>query len=391
MQPEREFLILCARHSLRGEEQDGLRELVRGGLGWREIIALSGWHGIVSLVYRSLKSASPDDVPADVMARLRHLYFVNSSRALVLASELSRILTSFEKREIPVYPFKGPALSVMLYGDPMQRQSVDLDIIVPYAAVWDAMDVLATLGYVKSSRHENVKLSAFRQVDYEIPFSRNDGKLKIELQWAVVPPYFGFREEELKIWEKRRVMRRSGLSFPVLPPEETLVALCVHGAKHLWCRMGWICDVARLAAGPESLDWERLTALARRCRVLRILLLGLHLARELGGAALPEGVSAKIAADPMVGALARRVLQEVPHERIVHDDDVGRYFFHMKARERRVDQLRLAGQLMATLPLVEWNTKPLPEALYPLACLLRPLKLAMRYGAALRRDGRRCL
>jgi hypothetical protein len=192
--------------------------------------------------------------------------------------------------------------------------------------------------------------------------------------------------EELKIWEKRRVMRANGFSFPVLPPEETLLALCVHGAKHLWCRMGWICDVARLAAGPESLDWERLTALARRCRVLRILLLGLHLARELGGAALPEGVSAKIAADPMVGALARRVLQEVPHERIVHDDDVGRYFFHMKARERRLDQLRLAGQLLATLPLVEWNTKPLPEALYPLACLFRPLKLAMRYGAALRRN-----
>jgi len=86
----------------------------------------------------------------------------------------------------------------------------------------------------------------------------------------------------------------------------------------------------------------------------------------------------------MVGALTRRVLQEVPHERIVHDDELGTYFFHMKARERRLDQVRLAGQLMATLPLVEWNTKPLPEALYPLACLLRPLKLAMRYGAALR-------
>jgi hypothetical protein len=40
---------------------------------------------------------------------------------------------------------------------------------------------------------------------------------------------------------------------------------------------------------------------------------------------------------------------------------------------------------MVTLPLVEWNTQPLPDALYPLACLFRPLKLAMRYGAALHR------
>jgi len=383
MQREGEFLILCARHSLRGGEQNGLRELAGGALDWGNVIALSGWHGIVPLVYRSLQSACPDVVPADALARLRHLHFVNSARALFLASELSRILAAFEKREVPAYPFKGPALSAMLYGDPMQRQSVDLDIIVPYAAVRDAMDALATLGYVKSNRHENVKLSAFRHVDYEIPFSRNDGKLNIELQWAVVPPYFGFREAELKIWEKRRVMRVNGFSFPVLPPEETLVALCVHGAKHLWHRMGWVCDVAKLAAGPVSLDWERLTALARRCRVLRILHLGLHLARELAGAVLPEEVSAQIAADPMVGALTRRVLQEVPHECRWHDDDFGRYFFHMKARERRMDQLRLAGQLMVTLPLIEWNTQPLPDALYPLACLFRPLKLAMRYGAAL--------
>jgi hypothetical protein len=77
------------------------------------------------------------------------------------------------------------------------------------------------------------------------------------------------------------------------------------------------------------------------------------------------------------------VLQEVPHECHGHDDDFGRYFFHMKVRERRMDQLRLAGQLMVTLPLIEWNTQPLPDALYPLACLFRPLKLAMRYGAAL--------
>ena len=387
MQRESELLILCARHALRGTEQDGLRQLAGGGLDWRNVIALSGWHGIVSLVYRSLQSACPDDVPADALARLRHLNFVSSARALLLAAELSRILAALEEQEVPAYPFKGPALSVMLYGDPMQRQSVDLDILVPYAAVRDAMGVLATLGYVvKSSLHENVKLSAFRQVDYAIPFSRNDGKLDIELQWAVVPPYFGFREAELNIWEKRRTMRANGFSFPVLPPEETLVALCVHGAKHLWYRMGWICDVAKLTAGPEPLDWERLTALARRCRVLRILLLGLDLARELAGAVLPEGVSEKIAADPMVGALTRRVLQEVPHECNGHDDELGRYFFHMKARERRMDQLRLAGQLMVTLPLVEWNAQLLPDALYPLACLFRPLKLAMRYGASLHRQ-----
>ena len=214
MQREREFLILCARHSLRGEEQDGLREFVGGGLDWWEIIALSGWHGIVSLVFRSLQSAGPDEVPADVMARLRHLYFVNSARSLCLASELSRILASFEKREIPLYPFRDPPCRSRSYGDPMRGSrwtSISSSLTLRSGTRW-----MSWLHW-GMSRASSTRTSSFPpsgKSTLKFPFPGTTGRLKIELQWAVGPPYFGFREEELKIWEKRRVIAATDFPFP---------------------------------------------------------------------------------------------------------------------------------------------------------------------------------
>ena len=34
--------------------------------------------------------------------------------------------------------------------------------------------------------------------------------------------------------------------------EDTLVMLCVHGAKHFWERLGWVLDIAKLSLGPGS-------------------------------------------------------------------------------------------------------------------------------------------
>ena len=92
---------------------------------------LCEWHNVAPLVYRALPAACPGAIPPAAMNRLRSLCHNNTARALFLASELSRILNALESCGIPAYPFKGPALSVMLYGDPARRQSKDLDILVP--------------------------------------------------------------------------------------------------------------------------------------------------------------------------------------------------------------------------------------------------------------------
>jgi hypothetical protein len=380
MRPENELLLRL----LKGESDDGRSAPSPCGVSkdfdWGRFVSLCEWHNVVPLAYRALPAVCPGAISAAAMNRLRSLCHNNTARTLFLASELSRILSALESCGIPAYPFKGPALSVMLYGDPARRQSRDLDILVPKERVRKAIECLETLGYGARTSLAGNRLAAHRRTEYELQFFRRDGKLTVELQWAVVPGFFGFDHEKLGIWSRLAPRPWNGHAFPVLPPEETLLMLCVHGAKHLWCKLSWVCDVAGLLASPTPPDLRRALELAERCGVKRLLLLGLLLAGRLAGAKLPREVAARIEADIMVAVLARQAVEVIAKTPVNPDVDPARYFFYLKAKDRRRDQLLFAGRLMTTLAAGEWNPSVLPDVLSPLYYLFRPLHMAGRHS-----------
>jgi hypothetical protein len=384
MRPEHDLLLSCVRTAfLKGRTDPPLA--LPETLDWNRFVGLCDWHNVVPLVYRALPAAYPGATPLAAMDRLRSLSHNNTARALLLASELSRILNALESCGIPAYPFKGLALSVMLYGDPARRQSKDLDILVPRERVRKAIDCLDLLGYGAKASLAGPRLAAHRRTEYELQFFRRDGQLTVELQWAVVPGFFGFDHERLGIWSLLERRNWNGHAFPVLPPEETLLLLCVHGAKHLWCKLGWIADVAGLLASPEPPDLTRTFELAGRCGVTRLLSLALLLAERVAGASLPEHVSARLDADLMAGSLSRQALVLVAKTPVNPDVDPARYLFYFKAKDCRLDQLLFAGRLMATLAAGEWNPSALPDVLSPLYYLFRPLHMAGRHSGPILR------
>ncbi len=384
MRPEHNLLLSCVRTAFTNDRMDTLPALPEA-VDWNCFIGLCEWHNVVPLVCRALPAAFPCAIPPTAMNRLRNLCHNNTVRALFLASELSRILQAFESSGIPAYPFKGPALSIMLYGDPARRQSKDLDILVPKEEVRKAIDCLDSLGYGARASLAGHRLAAHRRTEYELQFFRRDGKLQVELQWAVVPGFFGFDQEKLGIWSRLEPRLWNGHAFPVLPPEETLLLLCVHGAKHLWCKLGWIADVAGLLALPAPPDLTRTFELAGRCGVTRLLCVGLLLAKRLAGASLTENVTARIDGDLMAGSLARKALGVVAKTPVNPDVDPARYLFYFKAKDCRLDQLLFAGRLMATLAAGEWNPSALPDALSPFYYLFRPLHMAGRHSGPILR------
>ena len=379
MRPEHDLLMSCVRTAFSNHRTDPPPALPEA-VDWNRFVDLCEWHNVAPLAYRALPAACPGAIPPAAMNRLRNLCHNNTARSLFLASELSRILRAFESSGIPAYPFKGPALSVMLYGDPARRQSKDLDILIPKEALHRAMKLLDARGYKAQNALDGARLSAHRRTEYEAAFFRRDGKLQVELQWAVVPAYFGFDHERLGIWSRLEPRTWNGQAYPVLPPEETLLMLCVHGAKHLWCKLGWIADVAGLLVSPAPPDLTRTFELAGRCGVTRLLCVGLLLAKRLAGASLPENVSARIDGDLMAGSLSRKALDVVAKTPVNPDVDPARYLFYFKAKDCRLDQLLFAGRLMATLAAGEWNPSVLPDVLSPLYYLFRPLHMAGRHS-----------
>ena len=100
----------------------------------------------------------------------------------------------------------------------------------------------------------------------------------------------------------------------VLVPSDSanVIYLALHGTLHLWTRMKWLADIARLAVrrGPDGLSED--LELARCVGAFEPVALGLRLANELIGSTLPaelEGARARPIETAILSGITERDLQ----------------------------------------------------------------------------------
>jgi hypothetical protein len=172
-----------------------------------------------------------------------------------------------------------------------------------------------------------------------------------------------------------------GLRVRMFAPEDLLVVLCFHGARHMWERLAWLCDVHRLLQ-TEEIHWDRAFARAQRFGARRALGLGPWLCHRTLDAPLPADVLNRVRTDRTVMPLADEV-----HERLFRDFlgpsfSLGRQFhrFQLRCMDRRHDQARYLLRSVVVPQPEDWNAVPLPEPLFPLYYLIRPIRLAFRYA-----------
>jgi hypothetical protein len=104
------------------------------------------------------------------------------------------------------------------------------------------------------------------------------------------------------------------------------------------------------------------------------VLLGLGLARDLLGAELPVGIGEAIEKDRAVGTLRAHVRSTL-FRREAEPGFRETAWFQLKAKDRFADKVGYV-MIRALLPTVEdWERLPLPDSLYFLYFLYRPLRL----------------
>jgi hypothetical protein len=102
----------------------------------------------------------------------------------------------------------------------------------------------------------------------------------------------------------------NGVEMKTLSADDLLFSLCVHGSRHLWERLGWICDIAVLLAR-HDLNWPALQQRAAAADSERMFLLGPHLARKLLQTELPPEVQERCDSDPRLDSLAANVIEHL--------------------------------------------------------------------------------
>ncbi len=382
MRPEHKLLLNCIQHTINSERTSDMRALIERGVEWQYLLTTALQHGVMPVLYRSL-NRYPDAVPTEVFNQLRRQFHINTGRNLFMTTELLKLLDLFTTHEIPAFPFKGPVLDAYLNQDVVSRQCGDLDIMVRTQDVTRAQELLLSQGYQPHVHLTSTQHTFFLRSEYELPFVRKDGNCVVELHWRITPQYFSFSLDFEHLWERLEPVSFNGREVLTLSSEDLVLILAMHGTRHLWQRLGWVCDVATLISNHKEIDWDWVIEQAHRLGSERMLSLALFLTRDLLEVDLPEQVVERVQSDPVVTLLAAQVRQRLFDENGRWPGVLGTCLFHLRTRERLLDRIRYCLHQATTPSILDWMRLPLPPFLYSLYHLFRPMRLFLRHGVAL--------
>lgn len=335
IRPENELMFCCARVQIEPRISKRIRALVRENLDWQAVIQLAYRHGVMPLLYKNLHAICPEAVPDADFKQLRQLFTANTQRSLLLAGELVKILTLFDQHQIAGVPYKGPALANAVYGGVAFRQYCDLDIVVQQNNVLPAKSLLIEQGYVPKDEMNESEEAAFLQSrdEHNYTLIHPEKRIAVELHWRITPRSTSVIEPK-HFWERLEPDLFAGTQIINLPLEEWLPILCVHGSRHRWERLTWLCDIAEIMRLRPNLDWDATIARSQVLVCQRMLFLGVLLAHRLLDAPLPIAILQKMQANSEVMTLVNSTYQQLSSETKVSDQFLGKTIYQIRASDR---------------------------------------------------------
>ncbi|NTU84831.1 MAG: nucleotidyltransferase family protein [Chloroflexales bacterium] len=280
-----QLLLACAHARLGERESARVRELAAGQIDWDCLLELAGQHAVVALLYQSLRAAAADVAPATVIEQLRAAFHASTQHSLMQTGELLRLAHTLAEAQIPMIALKGPTLATMAYGSLALRSSVDLDILVRKADLERAMALLRSQGYQQLEQLGEAQVDAYIEAQHHFSFVRES--LLVELHYELGERYFEVQIDTDQLWEHAAPVALAGHTVSALSYTDQLTTLCIHGLRHCWERLAWVCDIAELLRQERELDWPALLAEQQARGTERLLLLGVYLAHRLLAAPLP--------------------------------------------------------------------------------------------------------
>ena len=369
--------ILAGAHS-RADAID--HEVLATALGevtdWDFLLRAASWHHVAGLLHHAFQPHTAA-LPAHVQDDLHRMHGTISRHNLLLTGEVLRLLQAFEDADVPAVPLKGPALAALCYYRFSLRPAGDIDFLVPRPQFAAADAVLRAAGYRVASCAASTDEAMGAQIGRE--YVHPERKAVAELHGYFLHAMHQFDLTPEAVWERLATTTLDGRTIPCLSPEDTLLYLCAHGAKHHYERLKWVCDIAELLRSDAALDWSVLWSRAHALRSRRLLLLGLHLADRLLGAPVLQPIAREAATNAAVQRMAQQVVQWLFTEPFHRPESLAAYRFHLQMRERWRDRRAYLAHLatLAVQPTAKDRAfVPLPRALDPLYYAVRPLRLA---------------
>jgi len=253
-------------------------------IDWLALIEIAKDYRLAMLLYRAVDSRFAELVSPSALEVLRSLYADNLARCQAMTAELLRLLDRLASEQIPAIPFKGPVWGAQLYGDIALRTYGDLDVLIRECDVAKVTRIMLDQGY-------QIGMS----LSWEISFVRATGE-SVDVHWSIAEKIHQFPLTADELWARRATITLAGTPVPTLCAEDTLLVICFNGLTEDWQRFDRIADVAEFMRASSAIDWPKFLDMCRRRGCERLVLLGMHLAKELFLVRLPQSVELRLRA-----------------------------------------------------------------------------------------------
>ena len=352
--------------------------------GWEQLIALAAAQKVGPALASALLAHPSASFPPAAAARLRSIQMAATQRSLLQFGELLRVQTHLRAEGIPMLFFKGQMLAQQAYGSLGLRSCFDLDLFVHEEDVLRVKVVLAGLGYRPEFSFLPHHEADLLRTECEYTFIRQDGQVRIDLQWRPRARYFSFPVSSAALWSRAQRVSLQGQEVDTFALDDLVLLLVVHGAKHTWHRLEQVCALAALIHRNPTLDWPGIEQAARDAGAARMLHVAVQLVVKHFAAPVPADLAARAAADSEATALAT----EFASRWTTNPQPLSLWKtlrFHLRMRERLLDRLRHSFWLAVTPTSEDWLRQPFPAHLHWLHYILRPWRLLRKYAFTGRR------
>ena len=211
--------------------------------------------------------------------------------------ELENVAKYFLKHGIDLIALKNSGITKGIYKRCAASPMGDIDVLVQKKDFMAAHELLLAKGYKLKFRSKLEKddiEEAFLGGGSEYYTILKDGeKLWFELQWRSVAGRWITPDQEPSTDELfSRSKRIKGSAVRLLSPEDNLLQVCLHTAKHSFVRAPGFrlnTDVDRIVR-ESSVDWKKFESMVSDMKVKTPVFFSLKIAKELVRTPIPENI-----------------------------------------------------------------------------------------------------
>ncbi|QOR62631.1 nucleotidyltransferase family protein [Sulfurovum sp. ST-21] len=313
---EIKFLIACCQTDPSEEDTEFiLSYLSTPSLSLSTITSMASRHGILPLVYKTIKNLSQSDslnaqrsTLNTFLSELKPYYMSIVQRNMLMTSELIKIMDLLRKNSIEALAFKGPALAQMVYEDITLRQYSDLDVLTRKENIYKIDSLLKAYGYKRLLTLTPIQEKVWIKYAHDMGFIHKQKGVHFEMHWSFLDEDYPMQVNLENFWKETQTVKLNGHDISTFSNENLLYYLCIHGSKHLWERVEWIKDIDLLIR-KHKVNWEIIIQKAKENNFEKMVYLGLSLSVFLFHTPLPKSIHNEIVQYPQVEPLSEFVLQ----------------------------------------------------------------------------------